>query len=97
MITTSRYEIFRISAIRKAAGPSTGGGMAGPIAPAERIAPDESRSCPAFFSIGYAIEPSVTVVATPDPDTVPSRNDAIVTVRAAPVGFRPVRAKARST
>ena len=37
------------------------------------------------------------VVATPEPDTVPSRNEATVTVRAAPVGFRPVSANARST
>jgi hypothetical protein len=43
---------LRISAIRNAAGPSTGGEMTAPIPPAERIAPDESRSCPAFFNIG---------------------------------------------
>src|SRR5204862_2573866 len=87
----------RISAMRNAAGPSTGGEMTAPIPPADRIAPLDSRSWPAFFSIGYAIEPRVTVVATPDPETVPRRNEATVTVRAAPVGRLPVRAKARAT
>ena len=43
------------------------------------------------------MDPSVTVVATPDPETVPRRNDATVTVRAAPVGRFPVKANARST
>jgi hypothetical protein len=38
--------------MRNAAAPSTGGEMTAPIPPAERIAPDESGSCPAFFSIG---------------------------------------------
>ena len=80
-----------------AAGPRTGGEITAPIPPADRIAPDDSRSCPAFFSIGYAMAPSVTVVATPDPDTVPRRKEATVTVRAAPVGLRPVSANARST
>ncbi len=38
--------------MRNAAGPSTGGEMTAPIPPAERIAPDVSRSCPAALSIG---------------------------------------------
>jgi hypothetical protein len=42
--STSRYEIFRNSAIRKAAAPSTGGEMIAPRPPAA------SRPPAAFFS-----------------------------------------------
>ena len=38
----------------------------------------------------------VTVVATPEPDGPPSRNDASTTVRPALVGFEPIAANEKS-
>jgi hypothetical protein len=38
----------------------------------------------------------VTVVATPDPDGPPSRNDASTTVRPAPAGLPPMAANEKS-
>ena len=55
-----------------------------PIPAAERIAPPMSGRYPARRRIGQATEPSVTVVATPLPETVPSRKPASVTVRPGP-------------
>src|SRR5206468_3848966 len=76
----------RSSAMMNAAGPRTGGESTAPIPPADRIAPDDSRSSPAFFSIGNAIAPSVTVGAAPDPDHGPGREAARLTARHAPAG-----------
>ena len=51
---------------------------------------------PARRSIGHDTEPSMTVVATPLPDTVPSRNPASVTVRpGSRAGARAAQRRAR--
>src|SRR6266576_3963180 len=94
--STSRYEIFRNSAMRKAAAPSTGGEMIAPRPPAASSPPAAFLPYPALASIGYATEPIVTVVATPEPDGPPSRNDARTTVRPAPVGLPPMAANEKS-
>src|SRR4030095_6519240 len=88
--------IFRNAAIRNAAAPSTGGEMIAPRPPAARSPPAASLPYPALASIGYATEPMVTVVATPDPERPPNRNDASTTVRPAPVGLPPIAAKLQS-
>src|SRR5215210_9483500 len=93
---TSRYEIFRNSAIRKAAAPSTGGDRMAPSPPAARSPPAAFLLKPAFASIGAATVPIITVVATPDPDGPPRRNDASTTVRPAPVRRPPIAAKLQS-
>ena len=64
--------------------------------PAESTAPPDSGSYPDLFSIGQETDPSVTVVATPLPETVPSRNPAIVVVRPALDRRRPVAANEKS-
>ena len=71
--------------------------MIAPIPPADRRPPAESLSYPAFASSGHATEPRVIVVATPEPDGPPRRNDARVTVRPAPAGLPPVAAKEKLT
>ena len=81
---TCRYVICRNSAIRKAAAPIVGGAMMAPIPLAERMPPPISGVNPARRSIGQATAPSVTVVATPLPETVPSKKPDIVTVRPGP-------------
>ena len=81
MTSTCRYEICRNSAMRNAAAPSVGGDRIAPMPAAERIAPPTSGGYPARRSSGHATDPSITVVATPLPETVPSRNPASVTVR----------------
>src|SRR5687767_1500737 len=68
--------------MRKAAAPSVGGDSSAPIPAADRMAPPVSGLYPAPRSSGHATDPSVTVVATPLPETVPRRNPATVTVRA---------------
>ena len=70
--------------MRNAAAPMVGGAMMAPMPLADRMAPPTSGENPARRSIGQAIAPSVTVVATPLPDTVPSRNPDIATVRPGP-------------
>src|SRR6185295_17000930 len=94
MTSTWRYEICRNSAIRNAAAPSVGGDRIAPMPPADRIAPPTSGGYPAPLNSGHATDPSITVVATPLPETVPSRNPATVTVRpgAAPDPERPIAA-----
>src|SRR5678815_2552160 len=84
--------------MRNAAAPSVGGERIAPIPPADRIAPPTSGEYPAPFNMGHATEPSVTVVATPLPETVPSRKPATVTVRPgpAPLAERPIAAIAQS-
>ena len=61
-----------------------GGAMMAPMPLADRMAPPTSAENPALRSIGQATSPSVTVVATPLPDTVPSRNPDMATVRPGP-------------
>src|SRR5688572_23400828 len=97
--STCRYEISRYSAMRNAAAPSVGGEIRAPRPAADNIPPAVSAEYPARRSIGHATEPSITVVATPDPDTVPSRNPASVTARpgAARDGERDATARAHST
>src|ERR1700758_4573343 len=79
--------------MRNAAAPSVGGDRMAPMPAADRIAPPTSAGYPAFRSSGHATDPSITVVATPLPETVPSRNPAIATVRpgAAPLVLLPGR------
>ena len=67
-----------------AAAPSAGGQMMAPMPAAERIAPPMAGAYPARFSIGHATDPSVTVLATPLPETVPSSSPATVTARPGP-------------
>jgi hypothetical protein len=64
-----------------------------------RIAPPVSAGYPARFIIGHAIVPSITVFATPLPETAPSRYPAIVTVRPGPEPFPdfPIKAVVQST
>ena len=52
-----------------------------PIPAADRTPPPGSGGYPARRSTGQATDPRMTVVATPDPETVPSRNPARVAVR----------------
>src|SRR5688572_9708706 len=76
--------------MRNAAAPSVGGESSAPMPEAASIAPAVSAPKPTRFKIGQATEPSVTVVATPDPETVPSKNPASVTDRpAAAAGLAP--------
>ena len=67
--------------MRNAAAPSVGGESSAPIPAADRMAPPVSGRYPARRSSGQATDPSMTVVATPLPDTVPRRNPASVTDR----------------
>ena len=67
--------------MRNAAAPSVGGDSSAPMPAADRIAPPVSGRYPARRSIGHDTDPSITVVATPLPETVPSRKPASVTVR----------------
>src|SRR5215210_2107552 len=87
----------RNSAIRKAAAPKVGGDSSAPMPAAERIAPAVSGLNPARRRSGQETDPSITVVATPLPDTVPSRKPASVTVRpgAAPERDFPINASAQ--
>ena len=66
-----------------------------PIPLADRMPPPTSGENPARLSRGQAIAPNVTVVATPLPETVPSRNPDKVTVRPGPAPL-PERPKAES-
>ena len=73
----------RYSAMRNAAAPSVGGDSSAPMPDAASMAPAVSGAKPTRLITGHATDPSVTVVATPLPDTVPSRNPASVTDRPA--------------
>ncbi len=88
---------MRYSAIRKAAAPSTGGEMMAPRPPAASSPPASSGLYPTRFIIGQATVPSVTVVATPEPDGPPSRKEDSTTVRPALAALPPVAAKEKST
>src|SRR5687768_2917569 len=93
---TSRYEILRNSAIRNAAAPSTGGEMIAPRPPAASRPPAAFLEYPERESNGYATAPSVTVVATPEPEGPPSRNEPITTARPALDGLPPISANEKS-
>src|SRR6201991_2639368 len=93
---TSRYEIFKNSAIRNAAAPSTGGDRIAPKPPAASRPPASFFPYPALRSIGVATEPRVTVVATPEPDGPPSRNDDSTTVRPAALDLLPISRSEKS-
>ena len=79
-----------------AAAPRVGGDRIAPIPAAASTPPPASIGYPAFFSSGQPNPPRVTVVATPEPETVPSRNPERVTVRPGPAGDCPKAAKDRS-
>ena len=70
--------------MRNAAAPIVGGARMAPMPLADRMPPPISGENPARRSIGHATAPRVTVVATPLPETVPSRNPDMVTVRPGP-------------
>src|ERR1700754_2046523 len=93
---TSRYEIFRNSAIRNAAAPSTGGDRIAPRPPAASKPPAAFFSKPALASIGAATVPIITVVATPEPEGPPSRNEDSTTVRPAAFDLLPISASEKS-
>src|SRR5262245_14723155 len=81
----------RYSAMRNAAAPRVGGDSNAPMPDAASIPPAVSAPNPTRRMIGHATEPSVTVVATPLPETVPSRNPASVTDRPAAFAGLPRR------
>ena len=89
--------------MRNAAAPSVGGESSAPMPAADRIAPAVSAGYPAPRSSGQDTEPSITVVATPLPDTVPRRKPATrhgaarrcARARPAHGGHRPVDEEAR--
>jgi hypothetical protein len=60
--------------------------------PAASSPPADAGSYPARLSSGHATEPSVTVVATPEPEGPPSRKEASVTARPALAGLPRVAA-----
>ena len=68
-----------------------GGARMAPMPAADRMPPPTSAENPARRSSGQATAPSVTVVATPLPETVPRRKPEMVTVRPgpAPLAERP--------
>src|SRR5215204_3143082 len=92
---TWRYEICRNSAMRNAAAPSVGGDSKAPMPAADSIAPAVSAEYLARRRIGHATDPSITVVATPLPETVPSRKPATVTDRPGAAAERPLAARAQ--
>ncbi len=68
--------------MRNAAAPSVGGLRIAPMPAADSMAPPTSGVYPARRSNGQPTDPRVTVVATPLPDTLPSRRPARAMVRA---------------
>jgi hypothetical protein len=79
-----------------AAAPSVGGDRMAPMPAAASTPPPCAFGYPALRRSGHDTLPSVTVVATPDPDTVPSRKPASVTVRPGPALDCPNAAKLTS-
>src|ERR687894_2857885 len=79
-----------------AAAPSVGGERIAPMPAAASIPPAYSAGYPARRKIGQVTDPRLTVVAAPDPDTVPSRNPDSATVRPGAVRERPSVASERS-
>src|SRR5687767_10240496 len=84
--STCKYETRKYSAMRNAAAPSVGGDRMAPMPDAASMAPAVFAVNPARRSMGHAIDPSVTVVATPEPETVPRRNPASETERPVAAG-----------
>ncbi len=82
----------------KAAAPSVGGDNVAPMPAAESSPPPTWGGYPERLSIGQASEATVTVVATPEPDTVPSRKPEATTARPGDAGdgVLPNSAKAQS-
>ncbi|GAA2683540.1 hypothetical protein Apa02nite_000140 [Actinoplanes palleronii] len=80
-----------------AAAPSVGGDRMAPTPAAASIPPACSGGYPARRSIGQVTAPTLTAVAVPEPETVPSRNPAATAVR--PAALRDLRKAAtdRST
>ena len=70
--------------------------MIAPSPPAASNPPAALRSKPAFFSIGQATVPIITVVATPEPDGPPSRKEEATTARPALDGLLPMTASEKS-
>src|SRR6266536_2678428 len=95
--STVRYDVCRYSAMMNAAAPSVGGDRIAPMPDAASRPPAFSRGYPARRRIGHVIAPRLTVVAVPEPDTVPSRKPDSAAVR--PGAVRDLRnvAKLRST
>ena len=82
--------------MRNAAAPSVGGDNNAPMPAADSMAPAVSAEYFARRRIGHATDPSITVVATPLPETVPSRKPATVTDRPGAAAERPLAASAQS-
>src|SRR5438132_8909056 len=85
---TVRYDVSRYSAMMNAAAPSVGGDRIAPMPDAASIPPAGSGGYPARRRIGHDTVPSDTAVAVPEPDTVPRRKPASVTVRPGAVRLR---------
>ncbi len=70
--------------------------MIAPRPPAASRPPPAFGSKPARFNIGQATVPIITVVATPEPDGPPSRNDDATTARPALEGLLPMTPSEKS-
>src|SRR5918996_5890829 len=79
--STVRYGTPRYSAMMNAAAPSVGGDRIAPMPAAASMPPAFSFGYPARRRTGHVTDPRLTVVAVPEPETVPRRNPANVTVR----------------
>ena len=79
-----------------AAAPRVGGERIAPMPEAASTPPPWSLGYSALRRIGQVMLPRVTVVATPEPDTVPSRKPAPAVVRPGPERERPKAAKLTS-
>ena len=82
------------SAIRNAAAPMMGGMICPPVDAAASTAAANSGRYPIFFIIGIVIEPDPTVLATDDPEAMPSSADATTATLAGPPVKRPTAALA---
>src|SRR5918912_2426510 len=96
-MSTFRYDTSRYSAMMNAAAPSVGGDRMAPTPDAASIPPARSAGYPARRRIGQVTAPTLTVVAAPEPDTVPSRKPAATAVRPAALRERWNAATDRST
>ncbi len=81
----------------KAAAPSVGGDSSAPTPAAASTPPARSGEYPAWRMIGQVTAPTLTAVAVPEPDTVPSRNPEATVVRPAALRERRNAATERST
>jgi hypothetical protein len=85
------------SAMMNAAAPSVGGDRMAPTPEAANMPPARSGGYPARRRIGQVTAPMLTVVAAPEPETVPSRKPLATAVRPAAVRDRRNAATDRST